>query len=68
MRRGMLLCTIAVLAAVVGMPGVASAGGGCHGDVTENDASGQEDATIQLVDACFTATVTTGLLSSGLNT
>jgi plastocyanin len=59
MRRGMLLCTIAVLAAVVGMPGVASAGGGCHGDVTENDASGQEDATIQMVDACFTATVTT---------
>jgi plastocyanin len=59
MRRGMLLCTIVVLAAVAGVPGVASAGGGCHGDVTENDATGQEDATIQMVDACFTATVTT---------
>jgi plastocyanin len=56
----MLLCTIAVLMAVVGMPGVAAAGGsGCHGGVTENDAAGQEDATIQMVDACFTATVTT---------
>lgn len=60
MRRGMLLCTIAVLTAVVGMPGVAAAGGsGCHGGVTENDAAGQEEATIQMVDACFTATVTT---------
>lgn len=59
MRRGMLLCTIAVLAGVVGMPGVASAGGGCHGGVTQNDATGEEDATIEMVDACFTATVTT---------
>jgi plastocyanin len=58
MRRGVLLCTIVVLAAV-GMPGVASAGGGCHGGVTENDATGQADATVELVDACFTATVTT---------
>jgi plastocyanin len=58
MRRGMLLCTIVVLAAVVGMPGVASAGGGCHGGVTENDATGEENATIEMVDACFTATVT----------
>ena len=53
MRRGTLLCTIVVLAAVVGMPGVASAGGGCHGGVTQTDATGQEDATVQLVDACF---------------
>jgi plastocyanin len=57
MRRGMLLCTIVVLA-LVGMPGVASAGGGCHGGVTENDATGEENATIEMVDACFTATVT----------
>lgn len=56
----MLLCTILVLAAVVGMPGVASAGGGgCHGDGTENDASGQGDATVEMVDACFRATITT---------
>ena len=40
------------------MPGVASAGGGCHGGVTQTDATGQEDATVQLVDACFSATVT----------
>jgi plastocyanin len=59
MKRVMLLCTIVVLGAVVGVPGVASAGGGCHGGVTENDASGKEDATIQMVDGCFTATVTT---------
>lgn len=59
MRRGMLLCTIVVLAGVVGMPGVASAGGGCHGGVTQNDATGEEDATVEMVDACFTATVTT---------
>ena len=58
MRRGTLLCTIVVLGAVVGMPGVASAGGGCHGGVTQTDATGQEDATVQLVDACFSATVT----------
>lgn len=58
MRRGMLLCTIVVLAAVVGVPGVASAGGGCHEGVTENDSTGQESATIEMVDACFTATVT----------
>ena len=29
-ERGMLLCTIVVVAAIVGMPDVASAGGGCH--------------------------------------
>ena len=58
MRRGTLLCTIVVLAAIVGMPGVASAGGGCHGGVTQTDATGQADATVQLVDACFSATVT----------
>ena len=58
MRRAMLLCTIMVLAAVVGMPGVASAGGGCHEGVTQNDATGQESATVEMVDACFTATVT----------
>jgi len=59
MRRGVLLWTLVVLAAVMGIPGVAWAGGGCHGGVTENDATGQEDATIEMVDACFTATVTT---------
>jgi plastocyanin len=58
MKRGMLLCAIVGVVAIVGMP-AASAGGGCHGGVTENDATGQADATIEMVDACFTATVTT---------
>ena len=35
------------------------AGGGCHSGVTENDATGEKDATVRMVDACFTATVTT---------
>jgi len=59
MRRGMLLCTIVAVVAVIGMPGVASAGGGCHSGVTESDATGQDDATVRLIDACFTATTTT---------
>jgi plastocyanin len=59
MRRGMLLCLIAGAATVVlGMPGEALAGGGCHGDVTENDATDQKAATVRMIDACFTATVT----------
>ena len=59
MKRGMLLCTIVAITAVVGMPGVASAGGGCHSGVTQNDATGQDDATVRMLDACFTGTVTT---------
>ena len=59
MKRGMLLCVIVGTMAIVGMPGTASAGGGCHGNVTENDATGERAATVRLIDACFTATVTT---------
>jgi plastocyanin len=59
MRRGMLLCTIVVLAAVVGMPGVASAGGGCHGGVTKQDTTAHDDATVRIVDCRFTANITT---------
>jgi plastocyanin len=58
MRRGMLLCTIVAVVGVLGLPGIASAGGGCHSGVTENDASGQDDVTVRLIDACFTATTT----------
>jgi plastocyanin len=58
LKRGMLLCTIVAVVAIVGMP-AASAGGGCHSGVTENDAGGQDAVTVRLVDACFTATVTT---------
>lgn len=60
MRREMLLCLIAGTATVVlGMPGAALAGGGCHGSVTQNDARDEKVATVRMVDACFTATVTT---------
>jgi len=60
MKRGMLLCVVVGAAMVVlGVPGAALAGGGCHSGVTENDATGEKDATVRMVDACFTATVTT---------
>jgi plastocyanin len=60
MKRGMLLCVLVGAAlAVLGVPGAALAGGGCHSGVTENDATGEKDATVRMVDACFMATVTT---------
>ena len=59
MKRGMLLCVVVGAAIVVlGVPGAALAGGGCHSGVTENDATGDKGATVRMVDACFTATVT----------
>lgn len=60
MRRGMLLCVVVGAAMVVlGVPGAALAGGGCHSGVTENDATGDKVAAVRMIDACFTATVTT---------
>lgn len=60
MRRGMLICVLVGAATVVlGGPGAALAGGGCHGGVTESDATGEKVATVRMIDACFTATVTT---------
>jgi plastocyanin len=61
MRRGMLLCVMAGAAIVVlGIPGAALAGGGgCHGGATQNDATGEKVTTVRMIDACFTATVTT---------
>jgi plastocyanin len=61
MRRGMLLCVMVGAAIVVlGVPGAALAGGGgCYGGVTQNDATGEKIATVRMIDACFTATVTT---------
>jgi plastocyanin len=58
LKRGVLLCTIVAVVAIVGMP-AASAGGGCHSGVTRNDAGGEDVVTVRMVDACFTATVTT---------
>jgi plastocyanin len=55
----MLLCMIAAAATVVlGMPGAALAGGGCRSPVTSNDASGDDNATVRMVDACFSASIT----------
>jgi plastocyanin len=54
----MILCVVVATMAIVGMPGTASAGGGCHSGVTENDASGEPDVTVRMIDACFTAAVT----------
>ena len=61
MKRGMLLCVLVGTAVVVlGVPGEALAGGGgCYGGVTQNDATGEKIATVRMIDACFTATVTT---------
>ena len=60
MKRGMLLCVVVGAAIVVlGVPGAALAGGGCHSGVTENDATGDKVAAVRMVDACFAATVTT---------
>jgi plastocyanin len=60
MRRGMLLCMlIGATIVVLGVPGEALAGGGCHDGVTQNDATGEKVATVRMIDACFTASVTT---------
>jgi plastocyanin len=60
MRRGMLLCMIvSAVAAVLGMPGAAVAGGGCHSGVTHDDVSGEDKATVRMVNACFSASITT---------
>ena len=60
MRRVMFLCVIAGAATIVlGLPEAAVAGGGCHDGVTRNDATDAKTATVRMIDACFTATVTT---------
>ena len=58
LKRGMLLSTMVAAVAIVGMP-AASAGGGCHSGVTQNDAGGQEAVTVRMVDACVSAPVKT---------
>jgi plastocyanin len=57
MRRGMLLCTV-VLAAIAWTPGAATAGGGCHSGATQADETGEDEATVRMIDACYTASVT----------
>jgi plastocyanin len=59
MRRVMILCmAISSTAFVLATAGVAVAGGGCHSGVTHDDASGEKVATVRMVDACFSASIT----------
>jgi plastocyanin len=51
--------TLAVILGLIGIADVALAGGGCHGGATQQDATGKEEATVRMVDACFTASITT---------
>jgi plastocyanin len=59
MRRATVLAAVLGAAiAVVGVQGVALAGGGCHQGMTEADATGRDETTVHMVDACFSASVT----------
>jgi plastocyanin len=58
MRRTIVAAAVVGAAlAVAGIPGAALAGGGCHGGMTEADATGQDEATVHMVDACFDPSV-----------
>jgi plastocyanin len=58
MRRATLLCVLVGAATVVlGFPSAAIAGGGCHGTMTQADATDQDEATIRMISACFDASV-----------
>jgi plastocyanin len=58
MKRGMLLCVVAATALVLGLPAASLAGGGCHGGATHQDSTGEDEATVEMVDACFSAAIT----------
>ncbi|MGH7482610.1 MAG: cupredoxin domain-containing protein [Longimicrobiales bacterium] len=58
MKRGMLLCIVAATALVLGLPSASLAGGGCHGGTTHQDSTGEKEATVEMVDACFSAAIT----------
>jgi plastocyanin len=57
MRRAMLLCVI-VGAAAFASGGTALAGGGCHEGATHADATGTDEVTVQMIDACFSTSIT----------
>ena len=60
MRRTIVATVVAAAAlALVGMPGAALAGGGCHAGATQQDATGQDEVTVRMVGACFSASLTT---------
>jgi plastocyanin len=58
MKRGMLLSVVAAAALVLGLPTASVAGGGCHGGATHQDSTGENEATVEMVDACFSAAIT----------
>jgi plastocyanin len=58
MRRAMLVCLIVGAGVVVGVPGTAMAGAGCHTGATQADETGEKEATVRMIDRCFTASVT----------
>jgi plastocyanin len=59
MRRATLLSAIVGAAiAVLGMPGAALAGAGCHTGATQADETGKDETTVRIIDACFTASIT----------
>lgn len=60
MKRVVLLCVIVGAAAfILGPPAaVLAGGGGCHTGATQADESGEKDATVRMIGACFTASVT----------
>jgi len=59
MRRATLLSVIVGAAiAVLCVPGTALAGGGCHTGATHADETGKDEATVRIIDACFTASIT----------
>ena len=55
----MLLCTIVAVVAIVGMPGAHRRAVAATRASRRTTPSGQEAVTVRMVDACFTATVTT---------
>jgi plastocyanin len=50
------LATMGTVSALVLGVAPAAAGGGCHSDITSADARGDQEATVEMVDACFTPT------------
>jgi plastocyanin len=59
MRRATLLSAIVgATIAVLGAPGIALAGAGCHTGATQADETGKDGTTVRIIDACFTASIT----------
>jgi plastocyanin len=58
MRRAMTFGAIlGAVIAMAGIPATALAGGGCHGTMTQADATDRDEATIRMIDACFDASI-----------